>query len=303
MAGVAFPSHRLNTALPGWLPLVAFPAAVVATLHAAPPWVFMWALSVSIFAGFKWLTWWRAAIFPGGIAGRWWRSVAYLLAWPGMDAAAFLDPAQRPAHPTRRQWLAAALNTLLGATLFWGLARFAITASPLATGWIGMFGLIFLLHFGSFQLQSLAWRSAGIQARPIMDAPLQAASLGELWGRRWNLAFHLLARDLVVGVARTRLGPAGATLLAFAASGLIHDLVISVPAKGGYGLPTAYFLGQGLGVLLERSRLGARVGLRRGIRGRAYTLLVAGLPVFWLFHPPFVLRVIVPFMRAVGALP
>jgi alginate O-acetyltransferase complex protein AlgI len=302
--------------LPGWLPLVGLPLAVLVTLHAVEPWVFMWALSASIFAGFKWLTWWRASqespspshggsrfVLPlRGRAGSGWRSLAYLLLWPGMDAATFLNPAARPGTPALREWVAAALKTLLGATLFWGVARLAAPASLLAAGWIGLFGLIFLLHFGSFHLVSLAWRSVGIQARPIMDSPIRAASLSELWGRRWNLAFHVLARDLVVGVARNRLGAAGATLLAFAASGLLHDLVISVPARGGYGLPTAYFLLQGLGLLVERSPVGTRLGLRGGPRGRVYALIVAAAPAFWLFHPPFVLRVIVPFMHALGAL-
>jgi len=185
---------------------------------------------------------------------------------------------------------------------FWGVARLAVPASLLAAGWVGLFGLIFLLHFGSFHLVSLAWRTVGIQARAIMDSPIRAVSLSELWGRRWNLAFHVLARDLVLGVARNRFGAAGATLLAFAASGLLHDLVISVPARGGYGLPTAYFVLQGIGLLVERSPLGSRLGLRGGPWGRLYVLGVAAAPAFWLFHPPFVLRVIVPFMHALGAL-
>ncbi len=91
-------------------------------------------------------------------------------------------------------------------------------------------------------------------------------------------------------------------MLTFAGSGLLHDLVISVPARGGYGLPTAYFLLQGAGLLFERSRIGLRLGLRRGPWGRPYALVVAAAPAFWLFHPPFVLHVIVPFMRTLGAI-
>jgi alginate O-acetyltransferase complex protein AlgI len=321
--------RRPGSELVGWLPLLGLPLTVLAALHAAQPWVFMWALSASIFAGFKWLTWWRAihespsplrrrstiplplrgshccqgrGISRVGRAGRGWRSLAYLLLWPGMDAATFINPAARPATPALREWVAAALKTLASAALFWAVARLAAPASLLAAGWIGLFGLIFLLHFGSFHLISLAWRTVGIQARPIMESPIRAASLSDLWGRRWNLAFHVLARDLVVGVARNRFGSAGATLLAFVASGLLHDLVISVPARGGYGLPTAYFLLQGIGLLFERSPLGTGLGLRGGRRGRIYALVVAAAPAFWLFHPPFVLRVIVPFMHAVGAL-
>ncbi len=317
--------RRPRSELLAWLPLVGLPLAVVVSLHAAEPWVFMWALSASIFAGFKWLTWWQAtspclseespsplrgatvvrvAGFPAwaGLGRGSLRSVAYLLLWPGMDATTFLNPAARPPTPALREWLAAALKTAVGAALFWGVARLAAPALLIAAGWVGLFGLIFLLHFGSFHLVSLVWRTVGIQARPIMDGPIRAASLSELWGRRWNLAFHVLARDLVVGVARNRLGAAGATLLAFAASGLLHDLVISVPARGGYGLPTAYFLLQGIGLLVERSPLGSRIGLRSGPWGRVYVLVVAGAPAFWLFHPPFVLRVIVPFMHAAGAM-
>jgi hypothetical protein len=88
------------------------------------------------------------------------------------------------------------------------------------------------------------------------------------------------------------------TLVAFAVSGLIHELVISVPAGAGYGLPTGYFLFQGLAVLGERKWN----ALRRGISGWLFTVIVVAGPAYWLFHPPFVRHVILPFMRAIGAL-
>ena len=43
-------------------------------------------------------------------------------------------------------------------------------------------------------------------------------------------------------------------------------------------------------------------GERRGISGRIFTILIAAGPAFWLFHPPFVRNVILPFMKAIGAL-
>ncbi|HEV2195281.1 MAG TPA: hypothetical protein VGR55_06845 [Candidatus Acidoferrum sp.] len=91
-----------------------------------------------------------------------------------------------------------------------------------------------------------------------------------------------------------------ATLGAFAASGLLHDLAISVPAGAGYGLPTAYFLVQGIGVIAERSKTGKRFGLGRGARGWLWIALIAAGPVYALFHPWFVVRVIDPFLRVIA---
>jgi Membrane bound O-acyl transferase family len=283
----------------GLPPLVLLPAGAWLLVHPAPAWMLMWALSIAVYAGLKWLTWWRARRLA--VANPATRSLGYLLAWPGMDAPAFLDAVRRGAAPSLLELAAAAGSLALGATLFWGVARLA-AAVPLAAGWIGLFGLIFVLHFGGFRLASIFWRTLGVDAVPLMRAPILAGSLGELWGRRWNTAFHVLARDLLVAPLRSRVGMPAAVLAAFLASGLVHDLVLSVPAGAGYGLPTAYFLLQGAGLLAERTRLGRRLGLGAGLRGRLFALAVAGVPAFGLFHPPFVVGVIVPFMRAVGAL-
>jgi alginate O-acetyltransferase complex protein AlgI len=96
-------------------------------------------------------------------------------------------------------------------------------------------------------------------------------------------------------------GPTGATLLVFFVSGVIHELVISLPARGGYGLPTGYFLIQGLGVIGEHTPFGRQLGLGRGLRGWLFTLFVTVGPAFSLFHPPFVRNVILPMLEAIGA--
>jgi hypothetical protein len=165
-----------------------------------------------------------------------------------------------------------------------------------------MTGLVFVLHFGIFHLLSLAWRTAGVDAAPLMRNPLRATSVGEFWGRRWNTAFHELAVRFTFKPLRPSLGLAGATLLVFVVSGVIHELVISVPAAGGYGLPTIYFVLQGLGLLGERGGLGHRLGLGRGWRGWMFTVLVTAGPAWWLFPPPFVGNVILPMLAAIGAI-
>jgi hypothetical protein len=90
--------------------------------------------------------------------------------------------------------------------------------------------------------------------------------------------------------------------LVFVLSGLIHDLVISLPARAGYGLPTAYFVLQGVGITFERSALGRRVGLGKVLEGWIFMVLVVAAPAYFLFHPWFVVRVILPFMHAIHAL-
>jgi len=259
----------------------------------------MWALSFAIFAGLKWMTWWKARTRIAHSAGR---SIAYLVAWPGMDAEAFLDAGKHPAKPTARQWLWATLKTALGVALLWVVARRVPEEHGLLRGWIGLFGLIFLLHFGSFHLIALFWQAVGVDAQPIMSKPILSKTLSEFWGKRWNLGFRQLAHDFVFRPLYKRIGVAAAGLLVFVASGLIHDLVISLPAQGGYGLPTGYFVLQGLGVMLERSGLGRRMGLQKGPVAWIFLVIVAAAPAFWLFHPPFVWRVILPFMHAVHAL-
>jgi alginate O-acetyltransferase complex protein AlgI len=312
-----------------WLPLVLLAVAALMIGNRIPPWLFMWVLASALFAGCKWLTW-RLAVERGRGAGVG-RTFGYLFGWIGMDAPAFLRRSPLAAKPPAREWLSAILNVSLGAVLTWLIVRMVYPAHELVAGWIGRAGVIFLLHFGLFQLLALAWQNAGVDARPLMQWPARACSLADFWGRRWNTAFHQLARDFVFRPAARKLNRRAATMLVFLASGLVHDLVISVPAGGGYGLPTAYFLLQGMGVLLERSSgkrstavpgrgefpvaLALRANFRpqgrrysaargevgRGGRGWLFTMLVVAGPAFWLFHPPFVRNVIVPFLKTIGA--
>src|SRR5690349_23228297 len=141
-----------------------------------PAWLFMWALSFAIYAALKWMTRWTAHHRVPASLGR---SLAYLLAWPGMDAETFLDARDQPDRPRLKEWLRATTKSALGVLLIWAIARRIPAEQSLFRGWIGLFGLIFLLHFGSFHLISLFWRTNGISAAPIMSSPILSKTLSE----------------------------------------------------------------------------------------------------------------------------
>ncbi len=119
------------------------------------------------YAGCKWLT--RRQTRGGR-----WRSLGYLILWPGMDAHSFLNEKTRVPVTHTREWMLAIAKTALGAALIWGVARLVPPQYPLVSGWTGMAGLILLLHFGTFHVLSLAWRRAGVNAQPIMRSPVLA---------------------------------------------------------------------------------------------------------------------------------
>lgn len=265
---------------------------------AWPRWALMWTLATAIYAMCKMLTW--STTSSGRAPG--WKQAAYLLAWPGMDAAAFLE-SQPQTHCCRRgEWTRSAAGLILGTLLMFVVARRLPAAHQYVVGWIGMIGIVLTLHFGAFQLLSCLWRGLDVEARPLMNRPLYSTSLGEFWGRRWNTAFRDLTHRYLFKPLAARFGPRAGILAGFALSGLVHDLVISVPAGAGYGGPTLFFTIQGIAMVVERSEFGRHIGFGRGAIGRwfAFVSLVAPLPL--LFHRPFVVGIVVPFMHAIGAL-
>lgn len=282
----------------GWGPLVFGTCLVPLVVpHDWPRWAVMWLLAFVIFCGCKWLTWRRTHV--SGVPS--WRHLGYLVAWPGLDASHFLK-SERPPPPTGSEWFLAFAKMAVGVVVLYGLVRFVPEDRPYLAGWVGMIGIVMVLHFGMFHLLSCTWRTVDVGARPLMNRPLTATNLSEFWGGRWNTAFRDLTHRFLFRPLTPRLGPRGAVLAGFVFSGLVHDLVISWPAGGGYGGPTAYFLVQGAGILTERSKPGRSLGLGTGWRGWLFTAAVLIAPVGLLFHRPFVVDVIVPFLRAVGAI-
>lgn len=283
-----------------WLPLLAATSVSALATMGLPGWVVMWALTFSLYGGFKWLTWRQALrqLQPQPAAAR---SLAYLFLWPGMNAAAFLACESADRRPPLNEWLRAMRNMTGGAVVLWGLAARFMAWRMWAAGWAGLVGIGLLLHFGVLHLLSLAWRRAGFAATPIMQRPAAANSLIDFWGRRWNTAFRDLAHQLVYQPLARRCGARPAMAAVFLFSGVLHDVAISVPARAGYGLPTLYFLLQAVGVEIERSSVGRRWHLRSGLRGWLFAAVIVLGPACLLFHPPFLRHVVIPFIAALGA--
>lgn len=243
---------------------------------AIPPWCWTWGLGIGVVVAAKAVL---AARAPTA-------SAAWVFGWPGMDPERFHRPP--PDRPRQAEIGWALGHTGIGACL---LALAVTGRAPDSIGpWVGLLGCGLVLHFGLVRLLSAFWRHRGYDAQPLFDAPLRARSIGEFWGRRWNRAFSDIATRWIYTPLRRQLGPRRAGLAVFAASGVGHDLLLSVPAGGGYGCCTAYFAIQAAGVMFERRRP----------RRRWRTLCWVILPLPLLFHPTFLDRVWRPFLAALG---
>lgn len=286
--------HARTTEL-GTFGLPVFGVAATALVYRElPPWGAMCLWAMVLFYAFKWITYRNAASAATSSVRR---TLGYFLAWPGLDAAAFLSDRKPRTCPTVSDWLRAGVMTAAG--MLTVACATSLTEQPaLVVGWLGMIGTVATLHFGLFRLAALAWQSVGVAAEPIMDRPLAAATLAEFWDRRWNKAFRDLAHRLVFEQLVRRIGPRWAVVACFAFSGVVHDLVISLPARSGYGLPTVYFLIQAGAILFARSAMGARCGVQRGLGARLYAVLMLVGPLGLLFHAPFVRVVVVPMLEA-----
>ena len=214
-----------------------------------PAWAVMWIMAFSIYAFCKILSWWQ--VKSTLLSPNKYKSLIYLFLWPGMDASSFIFKPTNHLQPALKDWMSASIKLIIGILLFFGAAWTFPVNHPMIKGWIGMIGLVMLLHFGIFHLLALTWQKLGMNAECLFYKPILSTSVGDFWGGRWNKAFRDLTHKFIYNPLRPRIGVAGSIFVGFLISGLVHELVISVPAKGGYGLPTMYFLIQAVD---QRSR-------------------------------------------------
>jgi alginate O-acetyltransferase complex protein AlgI len=111
------------------------------------------------------------------------------------------------------------------------------------------------------------------------------------------IVHEFLKREIYGPVVRIT-GPATATLFAFLFSGILHEVIISIPVRNLYGLPTLYFVIQGVGVLVERMWL--RIKTANAFVGWVWTAVVILLPLPLLFNPAYIEPVLFPLYRMLG---
>lgn len=259
------------------------------------PWSHMWFIAIGMYAFFKWITlaYGRHSHQKLSVIG----SLIYLFGWVGMNPDPFLKASPKKTGKWNSSlFIRGVRNLLIGVLLFFSVhyfdanLHFYYKMPWLLQSWIICVGLIMVLHFGLFHLLAWFWQGMGYSVKPIMSNPLAAQKISEFWGGRWNIAFKHIVSPFLFIPLKKKLGPSWGVFCTFLFSGLVHELVISLPAGAGYGLPTLYFLIQALGMRIERLNLS-------WLPQKLFTYIVIIGPVFILFHPPFMREVITPFAK------
>lgn len=103
--------------------------------------------------------------------------------------------------------------------------------------------------FGEMLFSGLA-----VPVFPIHNHPLRAVSIGDFWGRRWNIWVQDWLRDITAGHTKNLKSK---LFLTFFASGLFHELMGNLPwylyyRESYFGNMMLYFTIQGLGLWIEK---------------------------------------------------
>jgi alginate O-acetyltransferase complex protein AlgI len=160
-----------------------------------------------------------------------------------------------------------------------------------------LIGLSLMLHFGLLSVSAGTWRLKGVNTYYLFKQPAKAMSLTEFWGKRWNMAFSEMTSITIFRPLRYKIGNVGALMVAFAFSGLLHELALSVPVNTGYGLPMFYFIIQGVLVLTEKALIANKAQfLQHRVLARLWTLFGVIVPAPLLFHTQFIKQVVWPLV-------
>ncbi|RLM56233.1 putative long-chain-alcohol O-fatty-acyltransferase 4 [Panicum miliaceum] len=198
-------------------------------------------------------------------------------------ADAFVTTAGTVALPL----LSSGIKVAVMASVFRLLFRSKDTLHPYAA--FALYGVVMYCVLDSLlPCLAVAGRALGMEMEPQFDRPYLSASLGDFWGRRWNLVASAALRAAVHDPVRARLGAPASVLAAFLVSGLMHEVVLYyLTFQAPTGRVTAFFALHGAGVCAERWCARRCVGRARPPRVVATPLVVGFVAgtAFWLFFP------------------
>ncbi len=266
----------------GWLLVGALLLAAHFAIQAQPPFLRMVGLCCVLLGGMKGLVY---AEWAGTEKLTLPRYCVFSFLWFGMDPGTFRI--RKTGLTWKRDVALGAILTsmgLLGCWFVWfmGWRQILVMFVPLSVGF----------HFGVLRILKGALRLAGFPVRTLFPNPLEAKGIADFWGRRWNVGYSQMMQRLVGRPVEGRFGKSAGVMVVFIASGLLHEIAITLPVRSGFGLPTLYFTLHGLMTLLE--------GKWKRPLGKIPALLAVTVPLAWLFPHAFQNEVIASCIEVFG---
>lgn len=229
------------------------------------------------------------------------QTVLFWTVWPGVRPDLFAGAPDHDA-PDAQAFLEAYAAVVVGVLL----ALAAILAPPYvgvgASTWLLLFALLSIVHLGVGRILPFGLRWAGYSVPPLFRDPIRATGVGDFWSDRWNRPFVNMNRLFLTRPLADRIGIAAAAFLAFLVSGILHELAISYSAGAGWGLPTLYFVIQGVLYTVEQQWFPEPEDGGRTVLRRLWTAAAVLGPLPLLFHAPFRTTFLAPLIEGARSL-
>ena len=196
-----------------------------------------------------------------------WREYLAFLANPFIHVRRRLPlERQPPWHESLRTLVVGLLGCTVGTAVLFGLFRLDWHGWPFLVEHICKVTVFMLTIISGLTALAALWRLGGGSARDYMDRPFSAHTPAEFW-RRYNRNMQqFFWQDIFKATGGLR-APTRTTLLVFALSALMHELIFSIAIGRVQGYQTAFFAVQGVAAALT-----ARIK----VRGRTAIVWVVG---------------------------
>lgn len=215
--------------------------------------------------------------------------IVFIFLWNGVNPTPFFNRPYFSKDSYSEKILTGILCILIG-SIVCVVGVYLVRLSMFIGGIFILIGISFLFHFGFIKLQTILLRKMGYNVNYLFDSPIKSNTLKEFWGKRWNTAFSEMTAILVFKPLVKRCDKNYALFFSFLFSGILHEIAISLPAKGGYGLPTLYFMIQYLLILIETQfKISSKIW--------TITCLICFLNL--IFPKPFIENIIYPSLASI----